>query len=757
MQLRPHDGQGHSGRCRAAAEPVGRAAAGADGHLSEQLQLRLDAAHVGQHVRDRVLDRRRQTVRRRLLPQLPPSGSARHVDHAAHAVRRLAGLPAGCPRGHGRRPDGYGSGSHGGAEQYATDFPSDGIILRPYNALTVTANPTTGACSQFASMQYSQYQYQDGAIPSASTLMRFGLMTFDQDPSSRASRRDDRLDPHRSSARDSPDPQTTAFGAFAGMWSYFPGWDSGRRVHLPGQSPDGVCDRAVAAIAVGARNPAAPPWEGRMMRFPSTNDLAAQETNNQNVSNVVLATRPYGATPLAGMFADAQYYLWNDPKGPEQSDPLVHCGQRPQYIIVLTDGVPNLDLQPDCSAPPVSPDPSNPMAMAVGGHCPFPKPEVTAETLNTATGGSVHSVTTFVLGSAVSSVKDGSVNVQCSSLVVEQRAAQRQRATNTQPTRTTASTTPAASCSASRSPAPRTTRPRPRPTSPTPRATCRRRSTTSWRRSHPTRPRERRRPSHRRPRAPSPTRARPPRPRRCSRPRSTRPRADRGRATWCGRAINAFSDRRRTPSTPSPTPPRATTSRANLNSHTGSARQFIAFQPDTRTGVPAVDATATIRPYVTATVGDGIGLYSATMLSGPAPNVVPNITAAALGINQPCAYVSSSTHAPVSPGLSTAACATMTLDYTFGQPSFTGNPGDFPFVSRYDTALGDIYHAAPAVIPARRPLPFKIRLTTGFQSACGRRATRSCTRRPTTASSTRSGPTRRSSRTTSAGRCSCRG
>ncbi len=40
----------------------------------------------------------------------------------------------------------------------------------------------------------------------------------------------------------------------------------------------------------------------------------------------------------------------------------------------------------------------------------------------------------------------------------------------------------------------------------------------------------------------------------------------------------------------------------------------------------------------------------------------------------------------------------MTLDYTFGEQSFTGNPGNFPFVSRFGAAFGGVYHAAPAIV-----------------------------------------------------------
>src|SRR5580658_9344378 len=39
----------------------------------------------------------------------------------------------------------------------------------------------------------------------------------------------------------------------------------------------------------------------------------------------------------------------------------------------------------------------------------------------------------------------------------------------------------------------------------------------------------------------------------------------------------------------------------------------------------------------------------------------------------------------------------MLLDFVFAQPTF-GDVSDFPFVSRYNSALGDIYHAMPLVV-----------------------------------------------------------
>ena len=156
------------------------------------------------------------------------------------------------------------------------------------------------------------------------------------------------------------------------------------------------------------------------MPFPSANDLLSQQTNNQNIANVILATRPYGATPLAGMLKDAEYYLWNDPTGPEKSDSLVHCGMRPQYIIILTDGAPNWDMRNSDPASPQNDCTKTSSGIAgvtpSAGSCPFDLPEnITGDLFKGSAGA--HSVTTFVLGFAVSSVVDGAATIQCSSLV----------------------------------------------------------------------------------------------------------------------------------------------------------------------------------------------------------------------------------------------------------------------------------------------------------------------------------------------------
>ena len=80
------------------------------------------------------------------------------------------------------------------------------------------------------------------------------------------------------------------------------------------------------------------------MHFPDpAASLTTLESSNDNVKSVLNASRPYGATPILGMLSDAEHYFTVDATGPV-SDPYRAC--REQYIILLTDGAPNLDLRP---------------------------------------------------------------------------------------------------------------------------------------------------------------------------------------------------------------------------------------------------------------------------------------------------------------------------------------------------------------------------------------------------------------------------
>ncbi|WP_437969920.1 hypothetical protein WMF04_11740 [Sorangium sp. So ce260] len=193
--------------------------------------------------------------------------------------------------------------------------------------------------------------------------IRFSLMTFDT----------------------LPDASTGLVGGvhnaasgMRGMWSYFLEFQSGAGYPARGNPPD--C--AVEDVEVGARNPAAPLWEGPLIPFPTyTADITEVHTGNERIQKALLATRPYGATPLAGMLTDARDYILNEasiwegrPLGP-RDDPYISGGCRKTSVVLISDGEPNLDLRPTCAQGP-GPGPE-------GTGCPYEEPHVIAHSLNT--------------------------------------------------------------------------------------------------------------------------------------------------------------------------------------------------------------------------------------------------------------------------------------------------------------------------------------------------------------------------------------
>ncbi len=579
------------------------------------------------------------------LPYHRPIAMDTTASPAVPCVFAPGALPgATTPNGVG--PSGTGAGGN------ATDFPPTAIVNRTYGLTHISS------CT-FA-------QNADGTLDTMRDLMRFGLMTFDQDPNPGIG------------VSSGSNPQV-AYPAFTGMWSYFPGWNSNGACPYSG-NPVGCSTSTL--MAIGARNPAAPPWEGRMVPLPATYDLATQETNTQNIQEVVMASRPYGATPLAGMFTGAQYYFWNDPTGPQQTDPYVQGGCRSQYVVLLTDGAPNLDMRPQCAASSAAGDGGT---TSPTGTCPFPLPETTALSLFTTTAQ--QKVTTYVIGFAVSSyLGDQGQTIYCSSLASngtlsaicdtaqpsdpDYACCELQKiavaggsnqayfadtpgdlqnalgsilasiAKNTT-TRTTPAYSPAVPTVGGDPNQPQT-------------------NTSIYLASF----------------NPSPG------------------------LPWSGdvvrqRYVCTFANNAYTVPPPNVQNSLGDDFAADLNSGSGPARTFIAFQPDVGTGVPSVDATTTIRPYVATTVGDGIGKYSATTYRGSAAAVIPQITPTAMNLPASCPYVS--TQGGAASSLTPTQCRDMLLDFTFAQQSF-GDKADFPFVSRFGNALGDIYHATPVVV-----------------------------------------------------------
>ncbi len=199
-------------------------------------------------------------------------------------------------------------------------------------------------------------QADDGQLDIAKDLVRFGLMTFDN----------------------LPDKSTNA----AGMWSYYVG--SAKQGQLPACS--------AVDYELGARNDNAPDWEGRLVRFPKKNaKLKDVRKQNGELQDVLRSMRPYGGTPIDAMMDDAKDYLWNDMGDADDaaSDGSTKGGTacREEYIILLTDGAPNLDMRTACQA--------------AGGNCPYPKKAYeTANDLNTAYGAKAR-VKTYVIGFSV--------------------------------------------------------------------------------------------------------------------------------------------------------------------------------------------------------------------------------------------------------------------------------------------------------------------------------------------------------------------
>ena len=563
----------------------------------------------------------------------------------------------------------------------ATDFPPNAIIQHVFNPTA----PSPATCS-FA-------QFADGALDSNLDLMRFGLMTFDQDP-----------DP---GVGVTSSGTSVATPAFTGMWSYYPGWNGAA---LPawtqglGCSPtppnSNYCGRPAnctveTLMAVGARNPAAPPWEGRMMPFPVATDLTTQELQNQNIQAELLATRPYGATPLAGMFVGAQYYLRSDPSGPngdsQHADPFVQGGCRSQYIILLTDGAPNLDMQPACSQTGSGAD-----AGASGGNgvCPFPLPETTAQTLSSSASGPP--VTTYVIGFAVSRIQDPAqpaTPIGCSTLSTNDA-----RCTSTDPA-TVALYGPC--CELNRIAVAGGTTQAYFADTPGDLQNALGTILAQIAKNFTTRTT----PSY----SPVVTNV--------TIDPNTPPNAQSNETVFlasfkpiAGKPWSGDVQRQRfacqangqgsgyTLKTQTVDPTLGDDFAANVNSNAGTLqRTFVMMQPYPISGGTAVDSSATIRPFVSPSVGDGMGQYNATTYTGGLSSFIggTKITPAALGLtDNTCTYNNSSGTQTFLPA---TQCFDMVLDYTFAAQTFGDQP-NFPFVSRYGSALGDIYHAVPAVV-----------------------------------------------------------
>jgi type IV pilus assembly protein PilY1 len=232
-------------------------------------------------------------------------------------------------------------------------FPSTSINYHKYN--------DTGLGCSFE-------QSTDGILDAFQPDVRFGLMTFDTEP------------------RPAKD--------MGGLWSYY----------LNGTSAQGepVGCSTMQDQEVGVRNTDAPPWEGRAVGFGNPVGATDYQGRNSMIQQILLATRPYGATPIAGMLSDARDYMLNDTSadplnaaisfGPKD-DPAKAC--RHQAIVLLSDGQPNMDLRPFCEG--------------MGATCPYKKAEDIAADLKSK------GIEIYVIGFALTSVTVGATTRSCAS------------------------------------------------------------------------------------------------------------------------------------------------------------------------------------------------------------------------------------------------------------------------------------------------------------------------------------------------------
>jgi len=274
------------------------------------------------------------------------------------------------------------------------DFPARAVNTFTFSQPSTVLRPTDltahAGCPNWS-------QRPDGVLDIYKGRLRFGLMTFDSHP-----------DEGRGLTGEDP-PAVNNQSGVEGIWSYY----GGNRDQTNGPSastgypPD--CSSPMMQ-EVGARNAAAPPWEGRMVAFGDENaDPADAERRADWIQQILLSTRPYGATPLAGQLHDAKYFLWQDDTtdpisgvgkfGPKDDDLWQRDGCRRTVIIVLSDGEPNLDLRPDCDLPGVG---VPPLIAPIHGYCPFKKPAEIAHSL--AHDNDNLSVETFVIGFAMTHV-----------------------------------------------------------------------------------------------------------------------------------------------------------------------------------------------------------------------------------------------------------------------------------------------------------------------------------------------------------------
>ncbi|PKN40946.1 MAG: hypothetical protein CVU63_12805, partial [Deltaproteobacteria bacterium HGW-Deltaproteobacteria-20] len=260
-------------------------------------------------------------------------------------------------------------------------------------------------------------QDTNGIIDRLQSAVRFGVMTFDSTP-------------RRTDTGGIGTGMTSSFApdypsGIADTWSYFAGWITSTGSAATGWPNDcAPPTNNLRLYEVGARNPAAPPWEGRLIGFGDPQATTEEMiVHNERVQQAILGMRPFGGTPVAGMLADAYYFMTQDATTPANvgnasfyggkvdnnvwMDDRTKRGCRRRIAILITDGGPNLDLQPHCDPLLAATPPGN-------GKCPYRTPAQLADDLYQ------HNIDLFVVGfsvTATSGTGAGASTLTCGELM----------------------------------------------------------------------------------------------------------------------------------------------------------------------------------------------------------------------------------------------------------------------------------------------------------------------------------------------------
>ena len=292
----------------------------------------------------------------------------------------MVGTPIGNPYYHRIVSNGCVAGP-GTMPTQIYDWPVGAIRYHNYN--------NTTACNGWS-------QERDGLLDVFQDRVRFGLMTFDT---------------REHEGTGIVNGAVNVPNGFAGLWSYYQGWRDGSGSPVQGRRVNCV----LTNFEVGARNEAAPPWEGRLISMGKPNATLSEPGGirdiNGHIQEALIALRPYYNTPLAGMFEDAYTFFRTDvSRDPlDNSQPFAPAGDpyfggathgcRKTYMIVLSDGEPNNDLRPWCETG--------------NGICPYRQPYAVAHDLANP-ADPTKAVLTFAVGFGLSSIS----NFDCNTLPV---------------------------------------------------------------------------------------------------------------------------------------------------------------------------------------------------------------------------------------------------------------------------------------------------------------------------------------------------